>query len=691
MKTNSGSYKRYFFFLLIVFFTVSCSSTIHLLSSWGIPLESKADKEKAPVSFQKEESCQEMVSLIIKEQYLNKQELFEKSVARQHGDEDGKQIISNVNLLLSLDYSISVSRLLKMNSQNVNFKKDKIGNYFKNSSKDKFKGKSQESLQNQFSISLMANNYLLQSSHDLNLNLALELQEHYLTSSNTHRGLRENKAWGKILLSSANFKEQEESLQRNNYLKIQYKKGYLYYYYPDVSHLSDYVKVILDTKYVQLYKEIQKYNAESVGDELALNQRLLSSLTEHLFDEYNQFKSKTGIVKNVRMEKLYVEKITRFFLDFVSLMPFPNASKQIARDLAFNYLFHNAKLLKPRIYIPENVLVSGLSKWNVLVRKGMLKTVGIYDSILKRGELSLPISNTPELLTNVKSFDFDNLYQSENDTVKFKTFLRQTVEHNPNFIPTLVSNPFQFAREMSSKYTKYLNKHNLDKSSDYYVSDDFTHYFKKRAFRSQSLWSYKMDNFYKKTILWKDVKTVDGLDLGHSEIISLFKDLNKSLNSNQEVQTDLLLNSTLDNFDEFNQDVIRGGVGNVINELIFKGENCRNSYGFLTYKNLNALQDSVSKLAQKKLTIVVGLKKSTKDLDLKSYGKNKMIHNKVLTIGAVDPDAIMIIHTLNDKGKIISSYIRDQERPWRILIFEGKEDQGSYQHRAPASIINLSH
>jgi hypothetical protein len=679
MRISSYIKHKTLLLLSILFIASSCSSTIHLLSSWGIPLESKLDNDQQSFSFKKNNACQNMVSLLIKEKYLNKQKLFENSVAKQYGQEAGNHIISNVNLLLSLDYSISLSQLLRLNSRTVNFKTDSIKNVLSS-------GDNQEL----FNRSLTANNYLLQSELQLSPKLALELQNLYMVKSLKKRGFRKKKSWRRLTLSSTDFERQLNILQNNKYLITTLNNGFVYSHSPSISHLSTYVKKIIADKAPQLDQDIDLYIREFVGDEESLNQRLLATLIDNLFSEYRLLIKEYKNVKNKRVEELYIKSITKLFLDFVSLRPFADHSSLIARDLAFNLLFKQAKLIKPRIYISKNILASSLTEWTKLISAGMLKTEMIYSSILRRGELNLPISNTPELLTNVKSLKFDNLYNNTLDNVKFKTFLRQTIEHNPNLISKLLENPFLFSKSMSSRYKHYLKEHNLDKNSDHYVSDDFTHYFKQRAFRSQSTWSYKMNNFYKNTILWKDIKDIDIVGRGHLEVISLFKDLHKSLNSNQAIENDLLLNASLENFDEFNQDIIRGGITDIVNELVLKGENYKNSYGFLTYKNLNKLRQSISKLSKRSLTIVVGHKKSTKDLDLKAYGNNKTLEGQVLAIGAIDPDAIMIVHTLDAKGEIISSYIRDQERPWRILVFKGQQDQKSYHYRSPASIINLS-
>ena len=79
----------------------------------------------------------------------------------------------------------------------------------------------------------------------------------------------------------------------------------------------------------------------------------------------------------------------------------------------------------------------------------------------------------------------------------------------------------------------------------------------------------------------------------------------------------------------------------------------------IVYKNLKELKAYLlkNKDTDKDVRIIVGIKKSKKDLDLKVFYKEKSkLKNKAFAVGGIDPDAVMIIHKLNNQIYYLTFY-----------------------------------
>jgi hypothetical protein len=643
-----------------------------MLASWGgVPLNKDEKQITQSKEIEKNLACTDLVHLIFQENYNNKQRLFENSIARSTGLESGKNILFNLKILLSLDYATSLRPLLNLSSGNSQLEKMKFSKHpqFIEYSKS-------------FRESFRSNLSLIDENPELNVETLLKIQEYYQQKTG-NVGFRNTGSWVRVPISK------ESSLLQNKYLLSERKDGYLYTFNPSVKHLPKHVKKILSNGKPELLKEIENYNRLSIGNVYKLNKKLMTFLINDLFQKFQKENLLKKSISTRKEEKKYITNTTELFLNLLAIKPFTDHSQSISRDIVFNLLFEKVSLLKPRIYLPKDPFLYSLEEWNTLVVSGMQKTDEIYQAVLKRIDLSLPVSNTPELLSHVRSFAHNNLFDGTVNSSQFKTFLRQVVLNDPEKMVDLNNDPFLLSNKMMKQYKTYMNKYGLNVDSDIYVSDDFSFSFQHPTYHSSSSWNYKMKHFYKKKLLWKDIylpfKTKDQLNL---DIVSLFKNVTAINHS----RPDKLISKS---FDEFNQDMIRGEFNYSVDDIVNQNEHSKYAYGFLVYKNINHLKKEISlkrnTKAQKKISILVGLKKSRKDLDLKDfYKKDPSFSHQVLAVGGIDPDAIMVIHTISPSGEILSSYIRDEERPWRVQIFEGNENIQKVKNRYPASIINIS-
>jgi hypothetical protein len=662
--------------LLIVLLISSCSSTIHMLATWGLPLNVSEKNKVLTRNSKKELSCPELVSLMIREQYKNKEKNFSQSVAKYYSDQESEEILSNINILLSLDYSASFIQLLHFNSTEFNFSKRinvELNEYkFNENFKTEFK----------------SNMFLIKHNNKLDTNLLVEAHNFYDESKKSQ--IRTISAVEKIPSNESLYPEGTNNIQNNKYLKSEQRKGFLYIHYPSIDHMSDYVKALLKEKKIGLYQEIENYNKKSIGNNDLLNSKLINFLLDDLFLNY---KLPNESIKSTKIEKLIISRSVDLYLGLLSIKPFAHHNNKVARNIAFNLLFENKKLIKPRVFISKRPLLYSHDSWTRLVIDGMHKTHEIHEAILKRMELALPIGNTPELYSFVKSFNYSNIYNKKINNIKFKTYARQMIIEDPIKALKLQENPFIYTKHLFTKYIKYMKSYSLNNDSDIYISDDFKYYFNNKSYKSLSTWSHKMDNFYQSQLIWKDIKIIQKQKESiRSEIISYFKKMNSSLSPYVVAGSDLT-KSSYQSFDEFNQDAIHGGVNHTVNDFMIDKKNNENSYGFIVYKNLNKLKDHLyeNKDIDNDVRIIVGIKKSKKDLDLKKFYKGKSkFKDKAFAIGGIDPDAVMIIHTLNNQGSIVSSYVRDTKRPWQIKYYEGEVSDVTHKGRTPASIFEIS-
>ncbi|MBT7609368.1 MAG: hypothetical protein HN576_06410 [Bacteriovoracaceae bacterium] len=660
----------------------SCTTTIHLLSSWGIPLERTKQESKVARDTKKELSCPQLVSALIQEKYQGLEEVFRSRVAKVYGSIDKEKVLANIDIILSLDYTSSFIETLNLNSERFNFFDDLIPFIQRND------------FSNEFVHNLNSNVYLIKNKPNLNLDTISNVHRHYSKDKKTY--LRKTSYREMIKITSKITPGFIDSIRNNKFLMSSEHNGYLEVYYPSVTHLSTSMSLFLQSKHQALFKRIQSFNLSSLGSEEKLNRELLSFLMNNLIKNYIEKTANITHISSTKKESVFIDAATQFFLGLISIRPFDENNIQVSRDVSFNLLFHKMNLIKPRIYISRKPLFYSLEKWKKLVSAGMEKTAEVHRAILQRIEINLPISNTPELFSHVQSFDRNNIYSININinSPKFKTFMRQSLIQDPLKILNLKQDPFGYTKKMYTQYAAYMKGYGLSSHTDFYISDDFMHFFKNTAYNSFSKWSYKMDQFYKPILLWKDVTLKHKTKISReNEIISYFKVMNNNLSSLQDYGHHDLVYSSIQSFDEFNQDVILGELNHVLDISLRDRETKDNSYGIILYKNLEAIKSKVrvENTKSNESKIIVGLKQSNKDIDLHYFSKGKAPgQGKTFAVGGIDPDAVMVVHNVNSSGGIISSYVRDPERPWRIKVFDGESEHQSSKSRIPASIIDLS-
>lgn len=224
-----------------------------------------------------------------------------------------------------------------------------------------------------------------------------------------------------------------------------------------------------------------------------------------------------------------------------------------------------------------------------------------------------------------------------------------------------------------------------------------------------------MELFYdQETVIWRGLADQERRT-PEEEIIAKFSSLSEHMLSNNvlgkltaRTSEEKLLRHIVEDFQQYNSDLINDGLVAMARDHSETGPNYGISYGFSTSKNrtvakafaMGAMviadygqQRSFQHLLKSR--IVVGAYKAHKDVDLTrlkqlrpdfsyKYGRQQ----EVMGIGAADPDSIMFVQTLNEQGEVITSYVRNPERPYLIYVYRG-EVSAWPTRKNPKEIIDL--
>ncbi len=491
--------------------------------------------------------------------------------------------------------------------------------------------------------------------------------------------------------------------------------------YPSVGNIKDELLTELKTIDKKLHDEIIEFKKNKTGSRSVLTRRLVNALTEERLNWFVRERDQIGSINTAEKFDQYINLITQLQRDIVSIHPFRNGNGRTTREFLINYALIREDIFPSRISDTDLDLYSPFDDWKEVIVQGIESSEKLYRDFDSRLELGLNFGDSPELFLphipreapiNLKKFNSikvkENSRFAETEARQFLIFYDYYLEEKgPDFIKKLENNTQSALKELEREYASFFKKNKIDyihskeglqEVNLHFVDRDFSTIFGKNTFSNANVWKAKMDQWYYDKVIWRGLsyKRI----FPEEEIISMFTDFHQLLYSNSLLkqvgntrEVKQVKNAALKDFKLYNDELYKGGLVQLAKDHSETGPRYRNSYGYSTSKNRTVAKafsmgamviaeygkhntPELQKLLKGR--ILAGFKRSKKDVDLGrlkqlreefsySYGRQQ----EVMGIGAAEPDSVMIIQTIDEEGKVIKSYVRDEKDPAMIYVFSG--------------------
>lgn len=296
----------------------------------------------------------------------------------------------------------------------------------------------------------------------------------------------------------------------------------------------------------------------------------------------------------------------------------------------------------------------------------------------------------------------------------YREVIKREIAANPTLKEQFKSNPVEAwdnihkkVEEVFAKNNLYYNhpKKGIERVALGYVDDDFKHLYGKPSYNNKELYDFKMKTWYSNEITWRGLASKHA-EKSESEIIQMFSELTSHNASNAVVgkvrgnpSPEAIRKAAIEDFDKYNSDVFGNGLVQMAKDHSETGPMYGISYGYSTSKNrevgeafaMGAMvvgpygsHKAPELQALLKSRVLVGARRANKDVDL---GRLKQVREEfsykygrqqeVMGIGASDPDAITIVQTIDAKGEVMVSYLRNKNNPKEIYVIKGDIDPDS--------------
>lgn len=472
----------------------------------------------------------------------------------------------------------------------------------------------------------------------------------------------------------------------------------------------------VDPSFAAEIEKLQKQGAPPTEKKESEFVRLL--VLERL-QEFVKARNLLGKIQIGTNEQAFIKLVAELQRDLVSIHPLYNGNGRSTRLFA-NFLLNLEGLPPARLVDPNKDIQESPEQWVKAFNQGIESSALLIADLNERIELGLPFQNAPEMIFPgvVTKLDIGNKKQGsdklssdgENTVVdhnQFTAFVRALFEIHPelnaeikvNRVFTMSKLAELFQEFFQSKTIRYQHKKDGDsKLSLPLIDEDFIDTFG-ISFRSNvRKWSQKIGKWYdSKMLTWRGI-SYRWEEVTNENILSFFTHQNYHLISNNVGRTyhegQNILTEIKKDFRQFNRDLITGDIVAMAMDHHRTGPLYYKSYGFSTSKfervgkafAMGAMvvaeygeQKNPQVQSRLKSRINIAMYRAKKDVDLGrlkaffpnfsyKYGRQA----EVMGIGAVDPDSVMLVQNIDDKGNVISTFYRNPKKPNEVLEITGR-------------------
>lgn len=479
--------------------------------------------------------------------------------------------------------------------------------------------------------------------------------------------------------------------------------------------------------------KLKKRHTELARTKQDMTKRLVDAMVDDLMDWFTRERTLIGEINTPQKLDQYVDIVSRFQRDLVSIHPLANGNGRSTRELALSYALMKEGFPPPRIIDPNADIYKSLDEWKKIIKHGILASDFLVDDMVERLKFGLPIENSVELITPYTRPPIQMQLKGQKkvpymdgveyiDPRFYREIIKREIEAKPWLKTELKSNPVEAwdkihkrAEEVYAKNNLYYNhpKNGVERVALGYVDEDFKLLYGKPSFDNKELYDFKMKTWYSKDVTWRGLASKHA-EKSEAEIIQMFSEMT-SHNASNAVLGKIRGNATpesirkaaIEDFEKYNNDVFGDGLVKMAKDHSETGPMYGISYGYSTSKNrdvgkafaMGAMvvgeygsHRAPELQALLKSRVLVGARRANKDVDL---GRLKQLRDEfsykygrqqeVMGIGASDPDAITIVQTINAEGGVTVSYLRNKNNPKEIFVVKGDIDPDAIPE--PSQII----
>ena len=487
---------------------------------------------------------------------------------------------------------------------------------------------------------------------------------------------------------------------------------------------------ILET-HPHICQAVEKYRALSPGERGAfpeatlkeLTQNLVRALAEERYATYSREVAQLGSIDSAKSFRSFAHLTADLCRDMIAIHPLNDGNGRSIRLECLYDPLNKHGISRPRLSDPNRDILVARSQWRDTVLRGIISTDKVYRDIARRIGLCLPIENSPELI-------FPNIPRSVGahevhhrlarvqknsaiipvDGAQFGAYLEVRFErdfslHRDYGLDALATMDQlrQDFKEFLKETQRFLRskKGSVDMVRLQLVDADFAMTFGENFAENAERWRYKMARWYTPEILWRGISSLDTV-AADSQIEAIFRRPSSITVSNRSAaQLDHNSHSAAiaqirSEFKDYNRDVVAGAFFRMAQDHADAGELYPQSYGLSTSRKRSlagsfamgalVIDDDMIEYKNRqhlvKDRLIVGAFRAYKDVDLvtlrKVAHKFRCAHPRqaeVLAIGGIDPDAVMYVHRLDERGRIQTTWMRNPHDPSEILNVDGDAPQ----------------
>lgn len=450
----------------------------------------------------------------------------------------------------------------------------------------------------------------------------------------------------------------------------------------------------------------------------ALTKRLVDEMLDERLAWFNQSREALGTINTPEKLDKFVDLLATLQRDVVSIHPVADGNGRTTREFFLSYALMREGFPPPRIIDPNADIYRSLEEWKVIIKDGIESSDRMVADLTERMRVGLPIDHSTELLTpylppaivvqlrNGSSTKLASGGTEYIDPRVYREIVRREMASNPALAGEIREHPIAAWERINERVSEFHSRNNiyyrhekkgLERLEIGFVDEDFRTLFGRPSFNNREVFDFKMRSWYSDDVVWRGLASTTA-EKTETEILDMFKNLSAHNASNAVVRSgartpEAIREAALRDFDRYNEDVFGQGLVQMAKDHSETGPLYANSYGFST-----SVKRDVGKAfamgamvvgpygshqapelqAMLRSRVLVGARRSVKDVDLArlrqlrpefsyKYGRQQ----EVMGVGASDPDSISIIQTIDDKGEVILSYLRNKNNPAEIFVVRG--------------------
>jgi len=462
------------------------------------------------------------------------------------------------------------------------------------------------------------------------------------------------------------------------------------------------------------------------SDASRMNKNLVDALTEEALQRFNKKRDALGVIDTPEKYDRFVDDLAELQRDMVSIHPLGNGNGRTTREFALYYPLKREGFPPPRILDTNNDLYQPLSAWSKEIKEGIRNSQKLIDDFEYRSRMGLKLEESPYLLSPKappETMELTFKLQGKKDVLTrvekvdpnlFHHYRMQVIESD-NALKELVrtgkdpSGTWDFIDKKATELYKRDNiyfdhqKKGLERLGLGPVTREFKDVYGKAVSADPLLYERKMSQFYDDQVVWRGLASKNSVK-SEEELINFFRESNNHMASNAVLgkrlsKADDIRKAGLDDLEKYRKAIeVDGdeGIVRMAKDHSETGPMYGQSWGYSTSKDRKvgkAFAQGAMVVApygqhQKfqhllKQRVLVGGMKAKTDVDLSRLKnlRNEFSYKyprqqEVMGVGAMDPDAIQVVQTLDEAGKATTTYLRNPERPYEVLVIKGEVNPG---------------